>query len=72
MPVYDLIEWNKKWRITDDSVICRACNAVQRYEDRSGLFAHAPECFYAGQNSRPWESLDRILNKPPLTLGNDD
>ena len=58
-----LILWNSRWRLENNVVSCRTCQAKQLEKDRGVAFAHFPGCGYAGQNREPWEDLDDICSR---------
>ena len=60
MPSYNLVEWNKRWRLSNGVVLCKRCLAEQREVDRSSSFTHVPGCRYTEKRETPWEDLDSM------------
>jgi hypothetical protein len=56
-----LEDWNRRWRLLDDSVRCRNCQAEQPAHMRAEPFEHLPSCAFRIDGGLPWVQLDLAL-----------
>jgi hypothetical protein len=68
MAVFALLEWHRRWHLSDATVHCRACGAYQAEVGKYGLFPHHACCVNAAY-LRPWDDLSKVIAKVNHGLG---
>jgi hypothetical protein len=62
MAVFALLEWHRRWHLSDATVHCRACGAYQTEVDKHDQFPHHTLCENAVY-VHPWDDLNQVIAK---------
>lgn len=63
-----LIEWNSRWSMMGDFVVCDICLASWSVDEAAKPFVHLPACSSIAGGLYPWRELADILTGLPPTL----
>lgn len=59
-PLDKLLNWHSDWRVSNSTVECRHCGALQPEAAKSELFEHHPTCKLYQARIYPWQALHEI------------